>query len=357
MSPSYLFANMSSMTPSDFLANLYEVHNSYHVFDKAATPEIIFLEVAIALFFIGSVLFLRRTQKHVFLKWAVGFVIFYFFQLFTASMFSTERLGPWAYIYINSSWITSLAYGTYVLWADFLANKKFPKYSIRNFLLASGIATVLTLLSELVMIKLGIRVFSAPLLAAFSGAAINLFYVYYCIIVSLILMAFYKYWNLAIDRVTIIPIKKISGISFITVFFAILAFDIMTETMVQNVGFPAWSYVYNDISVFLTLIGTVIVWTAITLVNRFLNYYDVLKKYVFNFLFAIAPVFALEVYFIKHGMRLYAQETIDNFSGLTIPVIYMPVEVFFGSMFYLAIVLPFASYIIFLVNQNTKKIK
>jgi hypothetical protein len=125
--------------------------------------------------------------------------------------------------------------------------------------------------------------------------------------------------------------------------------------MVRNEGFWQWSYIYHDISVVLTLIGTIIIWLAIVLVNHYFNYFGIAKKFGANFLIAIAPVFALECYLINRGMRIYNPDTISNFSGLQIPIINMPVEVFFGSVFYLALVLPLASYVIFLINQNTKK--
>lgn len=355
MTPSDLLANVSNTSFLDLLANIHEVHNNFHVFDKTTSLEIIAFEITAVLFFIGSALFLRRTQKKIFSKLGVAFIFFLLFEMFTASMLSAQKLGPWAYVYITSSWITSMVYGTLAVWADYLTNKFLPKYSTPNFFVATGIMAIFTMAMEVLLISLGIRVYSTDTLASLDTGAMGIFFVYYSFIIALITISFYRYWNLGLDKEAIIPMKYVNLPSFLACFAAIISFDIMTETMVRNKGFWQWSYIYHDISVVLTLIGTIIIWLAIVLVNHYFNYFGIAKKFGANFLIAIAPVFALECYLINRGMRIYNHDTISNFSGLQIPIINMPVEVFFGSVFYLALVLPLASYIIFLINQNTKK--
>jgi len=356
MTPTELLSNISNMPPSAFFASLVDVHNNFHFFDKIATPEIIIFEFILVAFSIISIIFLRKKENKVITRWFIGFLIFTLFQMFTASMFSTVRLGLWAYIYIKTSWIMSMAWASFILLSDYIANKYLGKYTIKNFLLSTVILSFIAILFEAIMMNLGIRVFSEGTLKAFSQTTITFFPFYYSFIISLFVMSFYKYWNLKIDNKLITPVKKNNLLSFFVCFIGILSFDIMTRTMVNNVGFWNWSYVVPNVSIVLTLIGTIMIWLSVTLIDEYLGYFGILKKFVLYFTISIVPVFFLEVFLIGKGMRIYGQETINNFSGFTIPIINLPVEIFLGSTFYLLIVLPFVTYIIFLMNQGHKKI-
>jgi hypothetical protein len=352
MTPKELMANIHDMALSDFFANLVEVHNNFHVFDKITTPEIVLLEVILILFTIGSFFYLKKHQNKIIIRWFIGFIIFTLFQMFTASLFSAIKLGSWAYIYIKTSWIISTTWATFILWADYLANKFFKKYSIKNFLLSTLILSFFALFLEFIMIHLGIRVFSEETLEAFSQRAIALFPIYYSAIISLFVMSFYKYWNLKIDNKIIIPVKNNNLISFLICFLGILSFDIMTRTMVTNIGWCDWSYIIDNVSIELTFIGAILIWTSVTLIDKYLGYHDIFKKFILYFGISIVPIFFLEVFLINKGMRVYNEATVNNFSGLTIEALNMPLEIFFGSAFYLLIILPFITYIIFLVNQK-----
>lgn len=355
MTPTELLSNISNMPPSAFFASLADVHNNFHVFDKIATQEIIIFEFILVIISIFSILFLRKKQDKVFLRWFVGFLIFTLFQMFTASMFSTIKLGAWAYIYIKTSWIISMAWATFIIWADYLSNKYFDKYTIKNFILSTTILSFIAIIFEVIMTNLGIRVFSDNTLRAFSEKTIILFPFYYSFIISLFVISFYKYWNLKIDNKLIVPVKKNNLLSFFICFIGILSFDIMTRTMVNNVGFWSWSYIVPNISIVLTLIGTIMIWLSVTLTDKYLGYFDIFKKFALCFTFSIIPVFLLEVFLINKGMRVYGQETISNFSGFTVPTFNVPVEVLLGSVFYLLIILPFVNYVVFLMNQKNKK--
>lgn len=357
MTPTELLSSVSNMSPSAFFASLADVHNNFHVFDKIATPEIILFEIILVAISAISIIFLRKQQKKVILRWFVGFLIFTLFQMFTASMFSTEKLGSWAYIYIKTSWIISMAWATFILWADHLSNKYLNKHTIKNFVLSTVILSFIALAFEAIMINLGIRIYSDDTLRAFSGTALTLFPVYYSFIISLFVMSFYKYWNLKIDNEIIVPVKKYTFLSFFVCFIGILSFDVMTRTMVTNVGFWSWSYILPNVSIALTLIGTIMIWLSVSLIDEFLGYFDILKKFVLYFTFSIIPVFLLEAFLISRGMRIYGQETVNNFSGFILPVFYLPVEVPLGSVFYLLIILPFVTYVIFLTNQKNIKTK
>jgi len=132
----------------------------------------------------------------------------------------------------------------------------------------------------------------------------------------------------------------------------ILSFDIMTRTMVTNIGWCDWSYIIDNVSIELTFIGAILIWTSVTLIDKYLGYHDIFKKFILYFGISIVPIFFLEVFLINKGMRVYNEATLNNFSGLTIEALNMPLEIFFGSAFYLLIILPFITYIIFLVNQK-----
>lgn len=355
MTPAELIS--SNMSPLNFLASLGDVHNNFHVFDKVATPEIILFEIVLIIFSFFSIFYLRKHQEKIVVKWFLGFLIFTLFQMFTASMFSTIKLGSWAYIYIKTSWIISMVWGVFIVWADYISNKIFKKYSIKNFIFSILFLSFTTFAFELLMINLGIRVFSEETLKMFSMTGIALFPIYYSIIISIFIMSFYKYWNLELDQKIAVPVKKNNILSFFVCFLGILAFDIMTRTMVNNVGWPEWSYIINNVSIILTLIGAVLIWLSVTLIDEFFGYFDNLKKFAIYFGLSIVPIFLLEVFLINKNVRVYGQETIDNFSGIIVPVLNVPIEVFFGSTFYLLIVLPFVVYVVFLMNQGNKKIK
>ncbi len=355
MTPTELIS--SNMSPLNFLAGLADVHNNFHIFDKVATPQIILFEIFLIVFSFCSIIYLKKHQEKIMIRWFLGFLIFTLFQMFTASMFSTIKLGPWAYLYIKTSWIIGMIWGVFIVWADYISNKIFKKHTIKNFVFSILFLSIIAFVFELLMISLGIRVFSEDTLKMFSNTGITLFPIYYSIIISLFIISFYKYWSLELDQKIQVPVKKNNMFSFLVCFLGILNFDIVTRTMVNNSGWPEWSYIINNVSIILTFLGAVLIWLSVTLIDEFFGYFDNLKKFVIYFGLSIIPIFLLEVFLISKGMRVYCEETVNNFSGIIIPGINVPIEVFLGSTFYLLIVLPFVIYVVFLMSQRNKNNK
>jgi hypothetical protein len=335
-----------------FFSDLMQLRNSLrlpHQFDVTPTIPIIIFEVFIVLAVVCLLPILSKHIKKIPLRFFVIFLGVSVFEFFTNPMWLNYKMGAWAYVYQDVSWILIIAWSIMVLSTIVVVDKLFHAlkewYRFGIYLI---ILTILVLIFEALTIKLGIRHYpfegKVPIDRYFFFGVPKdaLYYVPVCLA---LMIGFYKYWSFAIDQKNLIPVKKRNwfqclGISAIAIFL----FEIMIDPMAENVNLPRWSYVFHDISFLIMGAWIVIVWLAINFIDKFFIEQNIFNKFIGYLLFIFAFVLPIESWLILNGFVIFNPNVQANFSGFLLPVIKIPVEVAIAIPFYYALIVPFIKY-------------
>ena len=268
------------------------------------------------------------------------------FELFTAPMWDNIKLGWWAYIYQDVSWILTLGWTTMILTVVLLIDHYFARLSVTKRFLSYLVAlTFLVVLAESAVVNLGIRSYSPEVKDALIGVyfiGIPIETLYYVPVFMTLVISFYKYWAYVIDKAILVPVIKGKWFrNFILAVIGVLLFELMIEPMVDNQNFPSWSYIYRDITILMTFTWIIIIWLATALIDKFFIQFNLVQKFI-GYLAAIG-IFALplESWLIKNGYRVYGQSAQDNFTGFFTPITHVPVEIAFAIPLYLALIVSF----------------
>jgi len=320
-----------------------------HSFDRTPTGAILAFEVLIVAA-AGLVLWrLWRSEGKGVQEFAVAAGGLFIHQFFTSSMWHNYKMGWWAYIYQDISWISTLAWAMMIMAAIKLVDRFFRTLEDwQRFPLYLALLAPAALVYEAVLLKLGVSGYAPEVQQALGGhtllgAPVEAF-VYVPVFMALV-VSFTKYWVFYLNDKPIIPLPRRPWLRSLAVTaVAVLLFELTVEPMVENVGFPAWSYIYRDISVVLTGAWIVLVWLAINAVDKSLIHYDLLKKFAAYLLVVFVVVMPMELWLMARGCRVYSPSTAAAFTGLHIPWTQLPIEVAFGTPLYFALVLSFVKY-------------
>lgn len=333
---------------SDIL-NTRRTYMLAHQFDKTPTLPIIIFEAFIILFTIIAIAVLSRREKRILLRFFVISLGIFIFEFFTAPMWNNYKMGAWAYIFQDISWILTIGWASLILCTTVFVDKIFSKLQEwKRFGLYLIILTIVVVILESVVVKLGIRSYSPETMEVAigyfaSGAPVGV--LYYAPVFLALVIGFYKYWNFMIFNKAIVPVKKRKWLRRLFIsFLGVFLFEVMIEPMVVNANLPGWSYIYRDVSFLLTGGWIVMVWLAINLVDRFFIHLDLFKKFI-GYLIAIFIIsLPVEAWLIINGFRVYGPSATAAFSGFVVPIVGIPVEVAFAIPFYFALIIPFVKY-------------
>lgn len=319
-----------------------------HQFDKTPTPAIIAFEVVVLIAAAGMMLVAARFERYVVRKFLLVMSGIFLFEFFTSPMWNNSRMGVWAYVYQDVSWVltvgwASLIFGTVMIIDRVCARQ--PEW--QRFLVYLSLLTGIVPIAEWGVVRLGIRSYSPEVLASGGrllwGVPLGVFY--YVPVFMALVISFYRYGSFILLKAPVIPIKHRKWLrSLLISFLSVFLFELMIEPMVVNAKLPQWSYVYRDISVLVTGGWVVIVWLAINLVDTVWIHVDLLGKFL-RYLFVISLVaLPIESWLVLNGYRIYGASTAAAFSGFVVPVIQVPVEIAFAIPFYFALVVSFMKY-------------
>jgi hypothetical protein len=318
-------------------------------FDKTATGGIIAFEIFLIFGWLASLFILPRIKDKIWQRYAIMITGVFIFEFFTSPMWNNHRLGPWAYVYQDVSWILTLGWSTLILTVivqiDHLAARR---REWERFVLYLVVLTGLVMLAEMVVVNLGIRSYAPEVQAVLIGY--ELFNVpvegfYYIPVFMALVISFYKYWALILDDEPVVPVKRRQWLATLAIsILGVFLFELMIEPMVVNAGLPAWSYIYHDVSFLLTGLWVVIIWLAVYLVDRWFIHLDLVKRFLIYLGLIGLIVLPLEAWFINHGYRLYGPSATANFTGFRTLITDVPVEVAFAVPLYLALVIAFIRY-------------
>jgi hypothetical protein len=270
-------------------------------------------------------------------------------QFFTSPMWHNYKLGWWSYIYQDISWISTFAWASMITWTIALVDRRFagmPNW--KRFPLYLAVLAPASLAYEAVLLRLGVSGYSPEVQASISGRTLLgtplETFVYVPVFMALV-VAFTKYWSFYVQRKPVIPLPRRPWLRTLAVtVVSVLLFEITVEPMVENIGFPAWSYIFHDITLLLTGAWVTLTWLAISLVDKYLIHFSLRGKFLAYLAVVFVAVLPAELWLIASGYRVYGPSTVAAFTGLHIPFTTLPVEVAFGIPLYFSLIISFVKY-------------
>lgn len=335
------------------------------LFDKTATTNIIYFEVFIFLMAIIWLFILSKMTNKILLRFAIIALGVFIFEFFTGPMWHNYRLGSWAYVYRDVSWILTIGWSTIIIVPVVFIDKYFDGYKEwKKFILYIVSILALSLWGEKSVVELGIRSYGPESMEVIKHNFVPWLNIpwaamYYIPVFMTLVLGFYKYWSIALDNHLMMPMKKIKwGRDFIIVLLAVIFFEIMIEPMVVNAKLPGWSYFYRDVSILMSGIWIVIIWLAITLVDKIFIHFKLFEKFISYLVVAGLITTPIEGLLIANGFRVYGHSARENFSGYFFPFSHVPIEVIFAVPFYLALIIALSKYWIYILeNRKTYAVK
>lgn len=321
-------------------------------FDKTPTLPILLFEAFIFLGVAAAAFILPKIKDKVllrFLAMALGVLLF---ELFTSPMWNNYRMGWWAYIYHDVSWILTIGWTALILSVVLLTDKFLSGWHEgKKFLTYLVILTAIIVPIEMVVTNVGLRSYAPEVLQAVSGklllgVPIEIFY--YTPVFTALVIAFYKYWSFAIDDNLLVPIKPLKQRkwlrSLLFTLSAIFLFEVMVEPMVKNQNFPQWSYIFHDITLFTIVPWALMIGLTAVLVSLFFIHLPMLYRFLIAVSFAGILAWPLEAWYILNGFRVYTPSVLKHYTGLVLPVTNLPVEILFAIPVYMALIIAFIRY-------------
>ncbi|PAW77918.1 MAG: hypothetical protein B9S32_09675 [Verrucomicrobia bacterium Tous-C9LFEB] len=314
------------------------------VFDKTPTPAIIGFEVFIVIAAIVAFFLFRKWVKNYPARFGVLAIGVFIFEMFTAPMWHNYHMGSWAYLYQDQSWILTLGWTTLIITVvtaiDHFVSKASPfnRFGLYLLILAPVVFAI-----QILTVNIGIRTYSPEVLKSVCGVSVlgvPIEALYYVPVFMTLVIGFYKYWGLVLDGVPVVPVKNTPWFrTFLITFAAVFLFELMIEPMVDNVGFPSWSYVYHDITIIMTGLWIVGIWLVVNLIDRRFIHWDLFHRFLL-YLAAMAIVATpVEAWFIAHGYRVYGPSAQANFTGVKLVGTSVPIEVVFAIPMYMALII------------------
>lgn len=157
-------------------------------------------EVIIVLIFVSIVSYMKFTgYNKTYTKSTFLFLTVLLFQIMSEPMWLNHKLNSWAFIYGNISWVLTLGWVSILLLTILLVDGKFKESSEKTkFWLYLTTATILTVIAESIILKLGIRSYAPVLSDTFSGILIPLTQVPVEVllatpIITALVISFYKF--------------------------------------------------------------------------------------------------------------------------------------------------------------------
>ena len=338
---------------------IYKCHTAACSFDKTPTTGTILYQLFILVVTVVILLILLRFKKNILKHYLVMLIGAFIFEFFTAPMWLNLHLGNWAYIYHGVSWVLTMGLASMALASVFVVDAILPKLREGyKYIFSILILWPVIVVVEKFVVQLGIRGYAPETIKAFDSTMIPalgmswLAILYLPLLFSLII-AFYKYFSFYLDNKPLVPMNKGKlGRNLILSLVGVLLFELLVGAMVDNVGFPSWSYIWRDITIILSGGWVLVIVIATWLVDKYFINKNMVEKFVLYLVFATVIIAPVEAWLIHSGHRVYLPSTVANFSGFVVPGLNIPVEVIFAVPFYLALAVAFMRYWAIIIDNK-----
>ncbi|MCF7898591.1 MAG: hypothetical protein K9L31_01420, partial [Candidatus Pacebacteria bacterium] len=255
---------------------IYKCHTAACSFDKTPTQGTILYQLFILLFTVAALVALSKFKKNIMAHYFVMVTGAFVFEFFTAPMWLNQHLGGWAYIYHGVSWVLTAGLASMTLTIVLLVDIFMPKLKeVQKYFLSIALLWPIMVFIEKLVVNLNIRGYAPETELSFTSTMIPvigmswLAVLYLPLLFSLII-AFYKYFYFQLDKKLLLPINKSKLLrNLVLTFIGVFLFELLVGSMVNNVNFPAWSYIWRDITILLTGGWVLVIWISTWLVDKF----------------------------------------------------------------------------------------
>jgi hypothetical protein len=315
-------------------------------FEKQATTPILWFQ---GLVLIGSVIgcwILSRLVDKLWLRLLATGAAVLIFELFTGPMWINERMGPWAYLYLDLSWVLTVGWSVLILGVVVLIDKFLPGWNqVQRFAAYLAVLLVLVVILEIIVVNLGIRSYSPEVLASTCGVKLlgpPIEVLFYVPVFTSLIITFYKYWSFVIDdKLPQSRQKRKWGRAIVITFTAVFLFEVMIEPMIENRNFPAWSYVYHDISILLTGSWVLLLAAGAVASDWLFARFPVPLRFAAAVLTIGLVALVIESWMLMSGYRVYGPSMEACFTGFRTPITNIPSEISFAIVCYLSLIIAF----------------
>lgn len=135
------------------------------------------------------------------------------------------------------------------------------------------------------------------------------------------------------------------GKKFIVMIAAVLLFMIMSEPMYRNPGLDFWAYLYRDIPWTVVLGWADIFFVSLIIVDKVWGKLKEKAKFWMYLLVVTIITVPIESVLLKNGLRTYADDLTNTFSGLMIPLTQAPIEILLAVPMIAALIIGFYKYL------------
>lgn len=268
------------------------------------------------------------------------------FEVFTSPMWINNNLGRFGYAYQDVSWVLTLGWASLMMGLILCVDYYWKLRSAwQRFLLYLGGMSILGFFGEVLVTHLGLRAYAPEIIAVVSpitllNVPIDVFY--YVPIFSALVIGCYRYLGFILDKEPIVPTQGGWIRRFLLAMSAVFLFEFMIEPMVQNQGFPEWSYIFRDISFLQSLLWVFLMWLAWLIVELLWRNFNQFEKLCLSVATIGLLAMPVEAFFIRNGFRVYEGTSAGTaFSGVGTPLLGIPLEVTLAIPMYFFLVFGF----------------
>lgn len=319
-------------------------------FSDWPTPEIVLFEIGVVVAGVVTWWFLSRRVERAGRHLALIAVGMFLVEFFTGPMWITEHLGFWAYVYSDVSWILTIGWVVLISMSIYVVERVLRvEGALRRYLLFLVLITPAAILYESLGKAVGVRSYAPETIEAAGPETIPILDVpaaglYYVPVVMTLVWTFYKCWLPAVEPGSQ-PSGRLPILSrLVLTAIAVFLFEIVVEPMATNQNFPAWSYLYHDITLLMTGLWVTIVTVVMIVVDRLMPRADYRLRFAVYLVAIVLIAAPLEAWFLSNGYRVYGPSATADFIGLRTVLLDLPVEVLAAIPMYLGLVISFVRY-------------
>jgi hypothetical protein len=314
------------------------------------TPEILLFEIGVLIAAVLTYLFLVRRVAHLWRHLALIATGMFFIEFFTGPMWRNQHLGFWAYVYSDVTWVLTVGWTVLISLSVYLVeNVLHVRAPVRRWLGFLLVITPVTILCDALIMTIGIRSYAPETIAAAGpatvpGLPVPLAALYYLPVVMTLVWAFYKHWLTAFEPASTTAVRLPILNRLVLTVIAVFLFEIVVEPMATNLNFPAWSYVFHDITVLMTGLWVVLVVAVTTGVDLVMRNSDFRLRFAVSLVVLTAIASPIEGWFLQNGYRVYGPSATADFIGARTLIGQIPLEVMAAIPLYLSLVITFVRY-------------
>jgi hypothetical protein len=163
-------------------------------------------EVGVILLTILVLAVLRKSNPKILRRFWLTFIGVFLFEYFTQPLWINQNLQPWAYLYLDVSWIITLCWTNLILLSMASIESLFPKLSEgKKFASLMALVTIAGLYLEWLFLRLNIRVYPDAVQQIINATpriagVVPLIEILYIPTFIGLIIGFIKYWEISLSQ-------------------------------------------------------------------------------------------------------------------------------------------------------------